>query len=251
MPCSSGWTPPRPSGTTSPRPSRPPARREPGCRGRARGRRVRARPPPPRPPRPPTRPPRPPATSTTTTVMTTTAAAGRPPGAVMVPATAASPTPTSSCTPGSGSAGSCRSTCTTRGGVSGTSPWRSGRGTPAAETASPSSPVLEEEQLDPAAVRGPGGAARRRGRPHSRHRHGRHRYRRHRRGHRGWRRPAMALTPRRGRAGSSCRRTSQPARAPTPTSGSRAAARPLRVAVVVSPAMCDPVEVGSDCGCCS
>ena len=29
------------------------------------------------------------------------------------------------------------------------------------------------------------------------------------------------------------------------------AARPLRVAVVVSPAVCDPVEVGSDCGCCS
>ena len=29
------------------------------------------------------------------------------------------------------------------------------------------------------------------------------------------------------------------------------AARPLRVAVVVSPAMCDPVEVGSDCGCCA
>ncbi|MGO4600842.1 hypothetical protein [Terrabacter sp. 2YAF2] len=29
------------------------------------------------------------------------------------------------------------------------------------------------------------------------------------------------------------------------------AARPLRVAVVVSPAGCDPVEVGSDCGCCS
>jgi hypothetical protein len=29
------------------------------------------------------------------------------------------------------------------------------------------------------------------------------------------------------------------------------AARPLRVAVVVRPAGCDPVEVGSDCGCCS
>lgn len=27
-------------------------------------------------------------------------------------------------------------------------------------------------------------------------------------------------------------------------------ARPLRVAVVVSPAACDPVEVGCDCGCC-
>ena len=51
--------------------------------------------------------------------------------------------------------------------------------------------------------------------------------------------------------GSSCRGTCRRARAPTPTCRFEGAARPLRVAVVVSPAVCDPVEVGSDCGCCS